>query len=207
MSNTVYGLDVIRAYELSWLNSKGKPQLGILEIVQDLSKTSIYTWKLKKFLESINNNNYAELTIVEDVICTHLNHPIKIISQADFIAPDFFEHLDIPDRLMLSHEIRFICQDSNQPYIGTLNLILKDNLHLHREQINIIVGNILNNLRNLEFSPQSFVTELSLRLQQKISDIFVISVHLNRRGGISYQAIRSFEQIEYSNFIKRSILE
>jgi 7-cyano-7-deazaguanine reductase len=47
----LYGYDLWRSYELSWLNNKGKPRVGILEIVYPIESNYIVESKsLKLYL-------------------------------------------------------------------------------------------------------------------------------------------------------------
>ncbi len=54
------GWDIWNAYEISWLNSKGKPQIALAEfIIPHDSPNLIESKSLKLYLNSFNNENYA----------------------------------------------------------------------------------------------------------------------------------------------------
>ena len=63
-----FGVDIWNAYELSWLNSKGKPQIGIATFIVPANSPNIIeskSWKL--YLNSINNHSFNS---EEDLIKT-----------------------------------------------------------------------------------------------------------------------------------------
>ncbi len=63
-----FGIDIWNAYELSWLNSKGKPQIAIASFMVPANSPNIIeskSWKL--YLNSLNNHSFAsadELTSI-----------------------------------------------------------------------------------------------------------------------------------------------
>jgi len=202
MADTFKMINIIRAYELSWLNPKGKPMLGILELEQDGYQKLIDTWSLKNYLESINNTVFTDINIIKN---NFENARVKIVMQNDFATFEFFENSkQINSKYkLLSSGLRFICQETGQPYIGTLNLCVDKDSDIKPK----LIADLLLILRNQEFTPNNFVAELYLRLKNNLHENFVLSVHLNRRGGISYQAIRSSQDLDFSVFKLRSILE
>jgi hypothetical protein len=203
--DNLYGLEIIRAYELSWLNPNGKPQLGVLEIAQDFAKPSVDTWKLKSFLESINNKIYENIDLVKKDICACVNlDNVRIVTQENFAITKYFEQIIPPNSgLKISIGLRFICHETSQPYIGTVNIITNDDNVFKKTEIN----NIVNSFRNMKFTPKVFVKNLFKALCEQTMGNFILSVHLNRRGGISYQALCSKQLIDFSEFCHRSILE
>ena len=66
-----FGVDIWNAYELSWLNSKGKPQIAIACFMVPANSPNIIeskSWKL--YLNSLNNHSFAS---TEDLIATLKN--------------------------------------------------------------------------------------------------------------------------------------
>jgi 7-cyano-7-deazaguanine reductase len=54
-----FGIDIWNAYELSWLNAKGKPQIGLAEfIIPADSPMMIESKSLKLYLNSLNNERF-----------------------------------------------------------------------------------------------------------------------------------------------------
>ena len=205
MDNKLYGIKIIRAYELSWLNTNGKPQLGVLEITQDFGEPEVNTWKLKSFLERINNKFYADVNAVKHDICDCVKlKNLSVITQVDFREIKYFEQLAIPNfSFNISIGLRFICPQTGQPYIGTVNILASTTNTLNVT----VVNSIISSFRNMVIVPQSLVNSLFNQLCTYAIDDFILSVHLNRRGGISYQALCSNKSIDLSEFCYRSILE
>lgn len=206
MVKSIYGLNIIRAYELSWLNDHGKPQLGIVEMAQNLSSAEIDTWDFKIFLENLNNKKYTSINAVKNSICDFLGvapECVNIIPHENFNNVEFFEQIKHESTTnCLSRDFRFICQKSGQPYIGKINILLDAPKPNEKP-----IENIITSLRNKKFVPNALVEELFSQLQDVIKNNFVLSVHLNRRGGISYQALRSNYATDFSGLNRRSVLE
>ena len=63
------GFDLWNCYEVSWRNSKNKPQVRVLEfIVPFTSEFIVESKSLKLYLNSLNNTNFADDTEVEQTI-------------------------------------------------------------------------------------------------------------------------------------------
>jgi len=61
-----FGADLWTAYELSWLNPRGKPQLAIARITLPAESTHIVESKsVKLYLNSFNNTVFADATAVQ----------------------------------------------------------------------------------------------------------------------------------------------
>lgn len=70
----MYGLDHWRAYEMSWLNSKGKPQFAIGEFFFNAESENIVESKsLKLYLNSLNNESYESLDSVNQLVTADLS--------------------------------------------------------------------------------------------------------------------------------------
>lgn len=65
----MYGLDHWQAYELSWLDSKGKPQVAIAEFYFNSESENIVESKsLKLYLNSLNQESYKNTEVVRSLI-------------------------------------------------------------------------------------------------------------------------------------------
>jgi 7-cyano-7-deazaguanine reductase len=88
----LYGYDLWRSYELSWLNDKGKPLSGILEVVYPIqSKYIVESKSLKLYLGGLSYENFDSVKAIEDIIRHDLEHIllpgwvlVHIIEQAGF---------------------------------------------------------------------------------------------------------------------------
>ncbi|KTD82713.1 NADPH-dependent 7-cyano-7-deazaguanine reductase QueF [Legionella waltersii] len=72
-----YGLDYWNHYEVSWLNSKGKPEVAIAEIAYDCSSPNIVESKsLKLYFNSFNNSRFASASEVKAIVQQDLEKAI-----------------------------------------------------------------------------------------------------------------------------------
>ena len=70
----MHGFDHWRSYELSWLNSKGKPTVAIAEIFFDVDSVNIVESKsLKLYLNSLNQERFPDSKAVSEVIAKDLS--------------------------------------------------------------------------------------------------------------------------------------
>ena len=70
----MYGFDHWRAYELSWLNSKGKPIVAVAELFFDVDSENIVESKsLKLYLNSLNQERFPDSKGVAEVIANDLS--------------------------------------------------------------------------------------------------------------------------------------
>ena len=93
------GCDIWNAYEVSWLNLKGKPLVKILKIVVDSNSECIIESKsLKLYLNSFNNTQFESTEVVKSIIERDLsqaaNGNVEIImvslnKYSDTIANEF----------------------------------------------------------------------------------------------------------------------
>jgi 7-cyano-7-deazaguanine reductase len=98
----LYGYDLWRSYELSWLNSKGKPRVGILEVVYPVESNCIVESKsLKLYLSGLSYENFDSAKGVEEIIRHDLEHilstewiSVQIIEQAGFTEMTCRSHPD-----------------------------------------------------------------------------------------------------------------
>ena len=71
----MHGFDLWNMYELSWLNSKGKPEIAVGQLIYDASSKKLVESKsLKLYLNSFNNSNFASLEEVKSTITNDLSH-------------------------------------------------------------------------------------------------------------------------------------
>lgn len=70
----MYGLDHWHAYELSWLNDKGKPQIAVAEFYFDADSENIVESKsLKLYLNSFNQERFASTEKLQEIIGNDLS--------------------------------------------------------------------------------------------------------------------------------------
>lgn len=96
-----YGYDVWNHYEVSWLNSKGKPMVAIAEMIYDCHSPLIIESKsMKLYFNSLNNTKFATLPDVEKLI-----------------AADFAKAIDAPVTVKLTL-LRDATNDIKNNFVG-----------------------------------------------------------------------------------------
>ena len=64
-----YGYDIWNAYDLSWLNAKGKPEVGIGEFIfSSDSENLIESKSFKLYLDSFNGTKFSSIIDVRNTI-------------------------------------------------------------------------------------------------------------------------------------------
>lgn len=64
-----FGYDIWNHYEVSWLNKKGKPQVGIAEITYSSDSPNIIESKsMKLYFNSLNNTHFENIGMVEKTL-------------------------------------------------------------------------------------------------------------------------------------------
>lgn len=124
-----YGFDCWNHYEVSWLNKKGKPIVGIAKIIYGCDSDNIIESKsMKLYFNSFNNTQFASPEIIESIVEKDLSErlggnsfvTVKITPATQFkiehLAPRFdgfyLDNLDIdcsvysndPSFLKISHD-------------------------------------------------------------------------------------------------------
>ena len=95
-----YGEDVWNAYELSWLNNDGKPEVAIGKFIFPCTSPALIESKsLKLYLNSFNNTRFSRMEDVITIIEKDLSHcagiPVSVsvtpLSQMNTMTLDTFE--------------------------------------------------------------------------------------------------------------------
>jgi len=74
-----YGFDCWNHYEVSWLNDKGKPMVGIAEIIYDCRSPKLIESKsLKLYFNSFNNTKISSIDALESMIKRDLEKRIEV---------------------------------------------------------------------------------------------------------------------------------
>lgn len=195
----VIGLDIIRAYELSWLDANGKPQIACIELCWQANDmiAVLDTQSLKSRLNVLNRQKYVDKEeFVNDVLnlLPIIPERHRFISSAQFLDQDLTLRSTALNSL-IDHNVRFICQRSGQPYTGSVLADAQDQSVLEKIKIKLL------KFRNREFSPCVYTEEL-------LEPDCVLSVHLARKGGLSWQIIRSMDrQFNLWDYVQRAGVE
>ncbi len=73
-----FGADIWTAYEISWLNEKGVPQVAIADVAIDFrSENLVESKSFKLYLNSLNQTKFADFATVESTIKEDLKQCVK----------------------------------------------------------------------------------------------------------------------------------
>ncbi|MFT5697743.1 MAG: 7-cyano-7-deazaguanine reductase [Desulforhopalus sp.] len=87
------GIDIWNAYEISWLESGGKPRVAIAEIIVSADSVNIIESKsLKLYLNSFNQTHFSSPAEVARVIRDDLEKVAQGEVQITFTLPDAFQN-------------------------------------------------------------------------------------------------------------------
>ncbi|MFM2111386.1 MAG: hypothetical protein RLZZ271_46 [Pseudomonadota bacterium] len=98
------GCDFWTAYELSWLNTRGKPQVALAHIAVPCESTHIVESKsFKLYLNSFNNTRFEDAQSVQTTIADDISAaiwqggPMRGSASVRLIAPEQFDHQTIEE--------------------------------------------------------------------------------------------------------------
>lgn len=90
------GVDIWNAFELSWLNPKGKPEIALAELRVPYSTPNIVESKsLKLYLNSFNQTPFESMEKVKETIKTDLKNTCGGDLEVDLIPPSQFQQQSI----------------------------------------------------------------------------------------------------------------
>ena len=85
------GADIWTAFEISWLNLKGVPQVAIADVEIDYqSENLIESKSFKLYLNSFNQTKFNDMTEVEQIMCQDLSYCAKGVVKVRLHSLDFF---------------------------------------------------------------------------------------------------------------------
>lgn len=207
-----YGVDIIRAYAVSWRNMHSKPEVGVLEIFEEPLRDNTDSWQLKNYLRSFSTRQFEDLKAARSEIYNFLkthssfgDNYIKLTKAQDFTNIDFskpIKSLDFPHTTI--QKFRFICAKTGHPQLGVVSIYTQNAEPALQKQLLAAVIE----LKDQQFTTRGFTIELFLkRFNQMIVDDFVMSISYNRHGSISLQAVRCRTSVDFLEFMQRGVLE
>ncbi len=95
------GFDLWNHYEVSWLNEKGKPIVGIAEIIYDCHSPNIIESKsLKLYFNTLNNSQFQSIAEVEEIIKRDLSQSVQADVSVKFRALGETMPVPVQDRFI-----------------------------------------------------------------------------------------------------------
>lgn len=185
-----HAIDCWRLFEVHWLGLKGQPQSAALQALLYQQPYKINSFALKALLLNFNQHQFINVNNLIAFLSQHAQN-IGVEPQWSTFLPSLGkpELSSLAGYFYHTHTARFICEQSGQPMTGEVQLLLS---HKALEDIDTLHWLLLDR-RSLAFNPVSYVDSLFSSILSW-GQPFVLSVHLARRGGISYQGLRWHEQ-------------
>lgn len=213
------GYDVWRAYELSWLNSKGKPiaAVGIFIVPCD-SPNIVESKSLKLYLNSMNQTRFSDMAAVEKLISQDLSRLVMANVEVRIMPAASHKELDVaepPGTCIDDIDIDVTCYQPSPHFLKSdNNEIVSETLHSELFRSNCPVtsqpdwGTVVINYRGGAIDHAGLLAYLvSFRLHEGFHEdcteqIFLnlsercamqsldISINFLRRGGIEINPVR-----------------
>lgn len=90
------GVDIWNAYELSWLNQKGKPCVAIAEFVIPCESDNIIESKsFKLYLNSFNHSRFVSANEVRDILQQDISQAVVSDVKVNLYTPEQFDSLKL----------------------------------------------------------------------------------------------------------------
>ncbi len=211
------GFDMWTAFELSWLNAKGKPMVAMADIIIDCESPCIIESKsFKLYLNSFNNTQFASPEIVRDTLIRDLSHAaglsveVMLVLETEVLISPFdgvcLDNLDVEctqytvnpkslrvsaDRVqherVYSHLLKSNCLVTGQPDWGSVQITYSG----PRIDQSSLLQYLVSYRNHNEFHEQC-VERIFMDIQTHCQpDELTVYARYTRRGGLDINPIRS----------------
>lgn len=222
-----FGCDLWNAYELSWLNEKGKPQVAIGEIVVPCDTPNIIESKsMKLYFNSLNNTRFPNLSAVMTTVQNDLSNAvgktitvkIKPLDEIQDIRTESFpgQCIDDLDIIINDYQVK-------PSLLMTENTVVKETLYsnyfnaiclatgqpdwasikvqYHGKKINheSLLKYLISYRNHSEFHEQCIERVFMDILQHCKPTLLTVEARFTRRGGIDINPVRSTNTITPTN--------
>ena len=222
-----YGIDIWNAYEVYWLDLRGKPQVRIAEIIYDAkSEFMVESKSLKLYLNSFNNTTFNSVDAVRETIIKDLSAVLKTEVACTLYG--------VEDNHYLPQKMKGICLDDldieikagewQKIYLDEDSGIIQESLYTNLLKSNCLItkqpdfGSLFINYTGVKINHKSILQyvvqlrNLNEFHEQCVENIFCeiyysckplkleISARYTRRGGIDINPVRaSTKEFQRSN--------
>jgi len=141
------GSDVWHAYELSWLNAKGKPVVALARCIVDANSENIVESKsFKLYLNSFNQTHFSSQDEVVETLVRDLSNIVGNVVQIELFAPDdisAFPLRQLPGECIDNLDIKVSEFELNSASLtlDTKNDQVQEILHSHLLKSNCLITN------------------------------------------------------------------
>ena len=205
-SDSIFGYDLWRCYELYWCDSQGYPQVGILELVFDAQSSHIIESKsLKLYLASFYDKRFKTTQELRAKIEGDFEKTFELQLRSRLLLPDQFSTIAplAPQGLDLSlglqgissenkrqsyflHSFRSLCPVTSQPDFATVTI----NIAKALEQADL--RTTIDKLNSHQGFHEECCERLFVFLQSEYPDAeFMLHFAFTRRGGIEINPVRA----------------
>lgn len=218
------GNDIWNAFELSWLNAKGKPIVATAQFIFPCESPNLIESKsLKLYLNSFNNSSYDSAAQIKTILTQDLSQAAGAPVTVDLFVPEQFYQQPIADlegqcldNLDISCDTYLITPD----YLTTLNeQIIEETLYSHLLKSNCLVtgqpdwGSVqihyrgktidhagllkyIISFRNHNEFGEPCVERIFIDIMERCApEYLVVQARYTRRGGLDINPIRSTTKI------------
>lgn len=136
------GVDIWNAYELSWLNPKGKPEVAIAEIhVPCTSPNIIESKSFKLYLNSLNQTKFDNHQNVQSTLekdhSQACQSPVKVVLK---FADDWNESQKEPSGICLDGlDVAIDCYEPNPKLLKTASQHVEEHIYTHLLKSNCLI--------------------------------------------------------------------
>jgi 7-cyano-7-deazaguanine reductase len=212
------GYDIWHAYEISWLNQKGKPQISLAEIILPYDSPNLIESKsLKLYLNSFNNSKFVSHTEILKIITKDLSEAaekdvaIRLYTETtapiitNFINAQNIDDIDTEidtystDKTLLKTHQKIVSESlcsnllkSNCPVTGQPDwasvLIQYQGKQIDHESL----LKYIISFRNYQEFHEECVERMFLDIMEKcVPDTLTVYARYTRRGGLDINPIRT----------------
>lgn len=224
-----FGWDIWNAYELSWLNEKGKPQVAIAHFFVDCTSENIIESKsFKLYLNSFNNTKISSISELKNILQNDLQKAVKGTIRVEINNLSTYNSLqiDFPQGICLD-ELDINCDEYtvNSAYLisDKNKLTIQETVYSNLLKSNCLVTsqpdwgsveisylgspidheNLLRYLvsfRNHDEFHEQCVERIFMDISNKCHPLeLTVKAWYTRRGGLDINPIRSSAQVTAKN--------
>lgn len=137
------GVDYWNAFEISWLNPQGKPQIAVAEIIVPCESTHIFESKsLKLYLNSFSQTTFDNISEVKQTISNDLSQATHTTITVNLFHPDQLSQQQFSnfsgsclDDLPISTD----CYQTNPDFLTTSDNFVEEKCYSHLLKSNCLV--------------------------------------------------------------------
>ena len=181
------GADIWTAYEISWLNPKGVPQVAIADVSIDFrSENLIESKSFKLYLNSFNQTQFANFDALDGDCIDGLDIEIEDYAFNAELLKDCTNN-NVVEETLVSHLLKSNCLITQQPDWGSLQIHYVGK-QINREQL---LRYIISFRQHNEFHEQCVERIFCDLMHFAAPEKLTVYARYTRRGGLDINPYRS----------------